>query len=191
MDFNIEYYCYTDFGSSDSPILLLSKFKVIAVHKQKNPFKFNQGTLIKVVIDKFNSQKQILAESPDKNNDFNIKEKEYQYLRDLGNFRINNIQFTRLMNSLYSNNYNNKNEIEYKNIIEMTLCNDEETKDIYFLDNTSYIDENGFKHQHNGLKELNESNVKLYINDLETKFKKHHVFSRANFKIKMIKNKDD
>jgi len=156
LDFNIEYYYYTDFGSSGSPILLLSKFKVIAVHKQKNPFKFNQGTLIKVAIDKFNSQKQILAESPDKNNDFNIKEKEYQYLQDLENFRINNIQLTRLMNSLYSNNYNNKNEIEYKNIIEMTLYNDEETKDIYFLDNTSYIDENGFKRQHDGLKELNE-----------------------------------
>ena len=186
LDFNIEYYCYTDFGSSGSPILLLSKFKVIAVHKKKTPFKYNQGTLIKVAIDKFNSQKQILAESPDKNNDLKIKEKEYQYMQDLMNYRINHIQFTRLMNSLYSTNYSNKGEIEYKNIIEMTLYNDEETKDIYFLDNTSYIDENGFKHQHDGLKELNESNVKLYINDLETKFKKHHLFSRANFKIKMI-----
>ena len=187
LDFNIDYYCYTDFGSSGSPILLLSKFKLIAVHKERTIFNYNRGTLIKAAIDKFNSQKQILTESPpNKNNDLYLEKKEFQYIQDLANNRINSVQFTTLMNSLYSNNYNDKNKIEYKNIIEISLRNTEETKDIYFLDNTSYIDENGIEHYHDGLKELNESNVQLYINDLETKFKKHYIFSRANYKIKLI-----
>ena len=132
------------------------------------------------------SQKQILAGSQNKNNKLNLKMKEYQYLQDLVSGGINNYQFTRLMNDLYSGYYNNNYKIEYKNIIEMTLCNTEDVKDIYFLDNTNYTDDNGIKHYHDGLKELNESNVQLYINDLETKFQKHYIFSRANYKIKMI-----
>ena len=185
--FNINYVCNTDFGSSGAPILLLSKFKLIGVHRANiHGFPFNSGTVIKIAIDKFNSQKQILAKSPNINNSLNFKIREYQYIQDLVAGRINHIQFNRLMNSLYSNTYNNNNKIDYKNIIEMTLCNTEEVKDIYILDNTSYTDENGFKHYHDGLKELNESNVQLYINDLETKFKKHYMFSRGNYKIKMI-----
>ena len=185
VDFNIHFFCNTDFGSSGSPILLLSKFKLIGVHRGKiQNFKFNKGTLIKIAIDKFNSQKQFLVGLSNKNNILNLKKIELQYLQDYFAGRINDIQLTRLLNSLYSNNYNNKTE--NKNIIEMTLCNTEEVKDIYFLDNTSYTDENGANHYHDGLKELNESNVQLYINDLETKFKKHYIFSRANYKIKMI-----
>ena len=186
LDFNINNYCYTDFGSSGSPILLLSKFKLIAVHKERTKFNFNRGTFIKIAIDKFNSQKQIVTKPTNIINYQSLKEQEFKYLQDLANNRIDSIQFTRLMNNLYSNNHNDKNKIQNNNIIEMTLTNTEEVKDIYFLDNTFYTDEFGFKHYNGEFNELNESNVDLYINDLKTKFKKHLVFSRANYKIKMI-----
>ena len=46
-------------------------------------------------------------------------------------------------------------------------------KDIYFLDNTDYTDLNGEKHLHDNLKELNSTNVDLYINNIKHEFKKY------------------
>ena len=46
-------------------------------------------------------------------------------------------------------------------------------KDIYFLDNTDYIDLNGEEHLHDNLKELNNTNVDLYINNIKHDFKKY------------------
>ena len=45
-------------------------------------------------------------------------------------------------------------------------------KDIYFLDNSDYEDENGNKHFHDSLKEFNELNSKLYINNKKYRFQK-------------------
>jgi hypothetical protein len=45
-------------------------------------------------------------------------------------------------------------------------------KDIYFLDNTDGT-YNKIKHYHDNLKELNESNTELYINDIKYKYKKY------------------
>ena len=112
-------------------------------------------------------------------------EQIFQYKLEFANRNINSAVLTNLLNSL-SVNKDKKNQIWSSNVIEMTLLNQEEIQDIYFLDNTDYIDENGIKHFHDGLQELNESNVDLYINDLKTKFQKHYIFSRANYKIKLI-----
>ena len=46
-------------------------------------------------------------------------------------------------------------------------------QDIYFLDNTNYTDVNKMKHYHDNLKELNELNTELYINDEKYKYKKY------------------
>jgi len=47
-------------------------------------------------------------------------------------------------------------------------------KDIYFLDNSNgYIDDKGIEHYHDNLKELNESNTELYINNKKVKYKKY------------------
>ena len=53
---NITYDCATDYGSSGSPILCLSNFKVIGVHKRRTQFKFNEGTFIKFLIIDFNNK---------------------------------------------------------------------------------------------------------------------------------------
>ena len=47
MDFNIYHNCATDEGSSGSPIIDLSNFRVLGVHKGKDKNSdFNLGTLI-------------------------------------------------------------------------------------------------------------------------------------------------
>ena len=49
----MEYFCSTDYGSSGSPILCISNFKVIGVHKGRTHFKFNEGSFIKFAIENF------------------------------------------------------------------------------------------------------------------------------------------
>ena len=51
---NIEHSCSVDFGSSGSPILSLSTFKVIGVHKRLSNNNFNEGTLMNFIINVFN-----------------------------------------------------------------------------------------------------------------------------------------
>ena len=61
--------------------------------------------------------------------------------------------------------------------------------DIYFLDNMDYEDRNRVRHFHNNLKELNEFNVELFIDEKKMKFKKSFKFEKeGEFKIKIIIN---
>ena len=91
------------------------------------------------------------------------------------------------------NKIKNINELLNKNEISMiiNIKDNDVDKDIYFLDNYFY-DENGNKNEfHNGLKEMNETNVELYIDDIKYKYKKYHKFSKGYHKIKIIlKNKN-
>ena len=43
---------------------------------------------------------------------------------------------------------------------------------IYFLDNTDYSDDQGFKHFHDGLREINQTNAELIINNVKYPFQK-------------------
>ena len=76
------------------------------------------------------------------------------------------------------------------NQINMILKIDKEdiSKKIYFLDNDSWVEEKKIYHDyHNNLSELNETNVELYINDKEKKFKKYFVpKAEGLFTIKLI-----
>ena len=59
-NFNIVHYCNTDKGSSGGPILNLSNFKVLGVHKGSKKGKYNLGTLINIPINDFyQNQKKI------------------------------------------------------------------------------------------------------------------------------------
>ena len=64
---------------------------------------------------------------------------------------------------------------EEENLIILTLKIKQKhlNKDIYFLDNTNYTDLNGEDHLHDNLKELNSTNVDLYINNIKYEFKKY------------------
>jgi hypothetical protein len=63
---------------------------------------------------------------------------------------------------------NKTNEIK----LSVKINKDDINKDIYFLDNTDDT-YNDIKHYHDNLKELNESNTELYINDIKYKYKKY------------------
>ena len=63
---------------------------------------------------------------------------------------------------------NKTNEIK----LSVKINKDDINKDIYFLDNTDGT-YNEIKHYHDNLKELNESNTELYINDIKYKYKKY------------------
>ena len=55
-EYNITHYCSTEKGSSGSPILSLSNFNVIGVHKEASSskkFNFNLGTFLKYPIDEY------------------------------------------------------------------------------------------------------------------------------------------
>ena len=125
-NYNLEYNCNTDSGSSGSPIINIVNNEIIGVHKEGIiRRRVNRGTLLKYPIKDF--IKTIL-----KNNE-------------------------------------KVNEIEIKVDVEEEDINN----DIYFLDNTDYEDENKVKHYHDNLKELNELNAELYINNNKCEFKKY------------------
>jgi len=79
---------------------------------------------------------------------------------------------------------------KFNNNIEITLDinNDDINKEIYFLDNIDYIeDKTNINHFHDNLKELNEYNPKLYINNIKYKFKKYFIPEKeGKYKIKLI-----
>jgi len=70
------------------------------------------------------------------------------------------------------NNFNlyNQNKI----VITLEVKKEDINKKVYFLDNTDYINkETNIKNYHNNLKELNEANTALYINNNRYKFEKY------------------
>jgi len=79
---------------------------------------------------------------------------------------------------------------KYKNKIEITLDinNDVIDRKLYFLDNTDYIeDKTNIKHFHDNLKELNEDNTELYINNKKNKFQKYFIPEKeGKYKIELI-----
>jgi serine/threonine protein kinase len=69
------------------------------------------------------------------------------------------------------------NNIILDNEISLTININEDDigKKIYFLDNPEYIDEYTIKDKHDHLKEMNEENTELYINNFKYKFKKYFI----------------
>ena len=78
-----------------------------------------------------------------------------------------------------------KNDIN-ENEIDILIKVEDINKEIYFLDNEDE-DENGNKLYHSNLKELNELNTELYINDIkEQKYEKYFIPSNVGeYKIKL------
>ena len=91
------------------------------------------------------------------------------------------------------NNENNGNNLKINNIkneleIKLRIDKKDINKKIYFLDNTDYIEtKSNIKHYHENLKELNESNVDLYINSYRYKYEKFFIPDKEGiYKIKLI-----
>ena len=75
-------------------------------------------------------------------------------------------------------------------ILKIKVTNDDINKEIYFLDNSNNLDENiNQKNCHTHLNELNELNTKLYINNIEYKYKKYFIPEREGiYSIKLELN---
>ena len=146
-EYNIIHYCYTEHGSSGSPILNLLNKKIIGIHKESvKKYNYNRGTYLKYPIIEY----------------------------------INNI-------------YLNKKGNEINMIIKIEK--EDINKDKYFLDNN---DDKGYnkgginfeENHHDKLKELNESNTKIYIAEEEGKYKTKLKFNKPDNKIYFNDNKN-
>ena len=153
----IEHLCSTQGGSSGAPILNLTNFKVIGVHRGSLPLKYiNFGVIISAPIDKFNLknnkkkfQKQsqiIITIHIDKNN---IGKKVY-FLED----------------------YEFIKEIYLEDITNNTIINAKKFGKESLENKISKNKEEFLKSFPEHLKELNKTNVKLYIEDTEFEYKK-------------------
>ena len=155
----IEHLCSTKNGSSGAPIINLNTFKVIGIHTGKHRTSdFNLGMILRKPIDEFNANNRLK------------KEKSEISINSYETFSETDKSF-RSARTVESND-NKKNEVNLKIKVK--------TKDIkqkvYFLDNTNFSDWfTHKKHFHDFLKELNESNTKVYINGNEMIYKKYFI----------------
>ena len=120
MNFNIFHTCYTESGSSGSPIMNLLNNKVIGIHKEASRFNFNIGSFIKNPINTF-----ILNEGRSKsdkniiniiNNDKKISSNKINELNNKFKNKINLIYFSKYggFESIFGYEFviNNKNNID-------------------------------------------------------------------------------
>ena len=90
-------------------------------------------------------------------------------------------------NNIISKINNQKEEKIYNEIIiTLEISKDDINKKIQFLDNSDYTDYKGQHHVDN-LKELNETNAKIFINGKENKYSKYFVpLEKGIYEIKLI-----
>ena len=160
----IEHLCATEEGSSGAPILNILNLKVIGIHKGSNQNKnVNLGTFISAPIDKFNLKynkkkykKQNYIIITVKINKDNIGKKIY-FLEDYDKTKeycLNEIEY----------NYKLKNILDY--FLKINIKNEDEV---------SRKKEEFLKSFKEDLKDMNETNVKIYINDKEYSYKKYFI----------------
>jgi len=106
-DFNINYFCNTENGSSGSPILSLESFKIIGIHKQSNNNRgYNTGSLLKKAIEDFKIK--FLAEINNNNNYFKNNKNLYNLNTNISFKNTNKIIKMNEMNIQYSINENDE-----------------------------------------------------------------------------------
>ena len=120
----IQHKCSTEFGSSGSPILNLSNYKVIGVHKLGTKLNFNEGISIKYIIEEFNKFNHNILEK----NKNNIKNSEVNNCNS--NLIIKNIHKIDNSNNnkknilhILDNNKINNNKKEENNTINSDVIN--------------------------------------------------------------------
>ena len=182
-EFNIIHYCCTDHGSSGSPILKLSNKKIVGIHKESSiTHNFNIGTLLKYPIKEYleksttqfylkkmmtYKEKDIGSQPIRLNEDSSYKAKvnmiQPKKVKD------NMIQLDKSKENIMMINKDNNQIISKENIIKLTLKIEKKdiNNDIYFLDNF-----NQGEHFHDNLKELNELNTEIFINNKKYKYTK-------------------
>ena len=157
---NIEivHLCPSRDGSSGSPIINYNTFKVIAIHTGRNKTKnINYGKLLREPLKEFNDTENKLK-----------REKSYVSLKSKETFESE----TNIRKNSISFLDDTKNEIYLK----IKIFKKDIGKQIYYVDNTNFSDwETKKSHKHDFLKELNELNTKVFINNQEIKYNKNFI----------------
>ncbi len=166
-----KHFCDTDNFSPGSPIINLSTNKVIGIHKgvkmnNEKQIIYKTGILLKYPLNDLISSKNIEIK---KDNEIYINSNNNTVKNDEINIKKNE---NKLNIKLYNEEELNKEMKINEIIIKIHVFKEDINRDIYFLDNTDYEDK-GIKHYHDNLKELNEGNTELFINDKEYSFKKY------------------
>ena len=98
----------------------------------------------------------------------------------------NNIIKFETINNISTFNYVKEKRIINEIILTLIIEKNDINKKIFFLDNTDYIYYN-VRHYHDNLKELNETNTKLFINKKEYKYSKYFIpYQEGIYEIKLI-----
>ena len=151
---------------------------------------FNED--INRIIQIINNVKEIFEKyyeiEKDMINNYDIRNRNYEILFNLNEIIENNINITKDINKIINENQvkNKFNKIlniynKLNNEIRLTVKIEKEdiNKKIYFLDNSNndniYINGKEEEHYHDLLKEINESNTQLFINDKKYKYKKFFI----------------
>ena len=165
---------------------------------------------IEEIIEKLNKTKEYYEKYYEMEkymiNNYDIKNRNYEILFNLNEITNNNdIIVNDIKEIINKDNIKDKvnnilniyNKINLENEIRLTIKIDKNdiNKDIYFLDNSDgkyWLGGDQEEHHHDFLKELNESNVELFINNEKYKYNKYFtpekegIYSiRIKFKIKM------
>ena len=118
-------------------------------------------------------------------NNYDKSERNYEILYNINELiNFNNtikkdINNEKDIESKFKNIYNIFNQMKKNEIrIVLDIKKEDINKNIYFLDNTNgevpiFINSKNEEHHHDFLRELNESNVELYINNKQYKYKKY------------------
>ena len=121
-------------------------------------------------------------------NNYEQNERNFEILYNINEIINNNDNILNDLNKINSSNdiknkFNNIYEIYRRknNIIKMKLKIEKNdiNKEIYFLNNT--INNNVFNQNVNYLKELNDSNTELYINNKKYKYQKYFIPEKEGF----------
>ena len=155
---DIRHLCPSRDGSSGSPILNYNTFKVVAIHTGRHKTKnINFGKILREPLKEFNDNENKL-----KREKSNVSLKSKETIESETNIRKNSISFLE----------DSKNEIYLK----IKILKDDINKKIYYVDNTNFSDwETKKSHKHDFLKELNELNTKVLINNNEIKYNKFFI----------------
>ena len=141
----IVHTCSNDLESSGAPILNISNFKVIGVHKNKDQNNYNQGIFMKYIIEEFNKNPHVGHNS----NDYNYKEKKTNNIQNYANYNIqlnsNNNVPIKPNQFYYNNNQINNNYIIQNNIRNNNeITNDNDLKEYYRKCNGNIVNNYSF-----------------------------------------------
>ena len=113
----------------------------------------------------------------------------HYFNKNIKQFQINGNSIKEIkFNNILTYNYLKEERVNNEIILTLLIEKHEVNQKIFFLDNIDYIDsKTNIRHYHDNLKELNETNTKLFINKKECKYTKYFIpYREGIYEIKLL-----